>query len=124
MIDIQEKLTEQLSQFSQYQQDAVEKLRARSASGVESWEKFARYNLAVMGDFVDFSVEQARLATTTSEPQELLGKQVENASAFAKVLEGRTREYVDLLTSTAEAASEEIQEATKETVVKAVRKSA
>ena len=124
MIDIQEAFTEQLKQFSDFQKDAVEKLQAKGASNVENWEKFARHNLAVMGDFVDYTVEQARLATTVTQPEEFFGKRIENATAFAKVLEGRTQEYIDLVTATATAASEEIQEATKETVVKAVKKSA
>ena len=124
MIDLQETFSQQLGQFSQYQKDAVEKLQARSAANVENWEKFARHNLAVMGDFVDYTVEQARLATTVTEPEEFFGKRIENATAFAKVLEGRTKEYIDLWTETATAASEEIQEATKKTVVKAVKKSA
>jgi hypothetical protein len=37
MIDIQKQFTEQLDQFTQYQKDAVEKLQAKSAAGVDSW---------------------------------------------------------------------------------------
>jgi len=124
MIDMQEKFSEQLAQFSQYQKDAVTKMQARSVSGVDTFEKFARYNLAVLGDVVDLTVEQARLATSVNEPQEYVSKQIDNASAFAKVVEGRTQEYVDLLTNAAETATEEVQEAARETVVEAVKKSA
>jgi hypothetical protein len=95
MIDIQKQFSEQLGQFTQYQKDAVEKLQAKTAAGVDGWEKFARYNLAVMNDV-----------------------------AFAKVVEGRTKEYIDLLSAAASTATEELQEATKENVVKAVKKSA
>ena len=70
MIDLQKQFSEQLDQFTQYQKEAIEKLQAKSAAGVEGWEKFARYNLALMNDVVDFSVEQARLATKASEPEE------------------------------------------------------
>ena len=124
MIDIQKQFSEQLDQFTQYQKDAVEKLQAKSASGIDSWEKFARYNLSVMNDVVDFTVEQARLATKVGEPEEFFNKQIDNASAFAKVVEGRTKEYIDLLSAAASTATEELQEATKENVVKAVKKSA
>jgi len=124
MIDIQKQFSEQLSQFTQYQKEAVEKLQAKSAAGVESWEKFARYNLAVMNDVVDFTVEQAKLAASAQEPEEFFTKQIDNASAFARVVEGRTKEYIDLLSGAAAAASEEIQAATKESVVKAVKKTA
>ena len=77
-----------------------------------------------MNDVVDFSVEQARLATKVSEPEEFFNKQMDNVSAFAKVVEGRTKEYIDLLSAAASTATEELQEATKENVVKAVKKSA
>ncbi len=123
MIDLQKQFSEQLDQFTQYQKDAVEKMQAKSAAGVEGWEKFARYNLTVMNDVVDFTVEQARLATSASEPEEFFNKQIDNASAFAKVVEGRTKEYIDLLSAAASTATEELQE-TKENVVKAVKKSA
>ena len=123
MIDIQKQLSEQLDQFTQYQKEAVEKLQAKSAAGVDSWEKFARYNLAVMNDVVDFTVEQARLTAKVAEPEEFFNKQIDNASAFAKVVEGRTKEYIDLLSAAASTATEELQE-TKENVVKAVKKSA
>lgn len=124
MIDLQKQFSEQLDQFTQYQKDAVEKMQAKSAAGVDNWEKFARYNLAVMNDVVEFTVEQARLATKASEPEEFFNKQIDNASAFAKVVEGRTKEYIDLLSTAASTATEELQEATKENVVKAVKKSA
>jgi hypothetical protein len=123
MIDLQKQFSEQLDQFTQYQKEAVEKLQAKSVAGVDSWEKFARYNLAVMNDVVEFTVEQARLATKASEPEEFFNTQIDNASAFAKVVEGRTKEYIDLLSAAASTATEELQE-TKENVVKAVKKSA
>ena len=123
MIDFQKQFSEQLDQFTQYQKEAVEKLQAKSAAGVDSWEKFARYNLAVMNDVVEFTVEQARLATKAGEPEEFFNTQIDNASAFAKVVEGRTKEYIDLLSAAASTATEELQE-TKENVVKAVKKSA
>jgi flagellar biosynthesis chaperone FliJ len=106
MIDIQKQFSEQLDQFTQYQKDAVEKLQAKTAAGVDGWEKFARYN------------------TKAAEPEEFFNKQIDNASAFAKVVEGRTKEYIDLLSAAASTATEELQEATKENVVKAVKKSA
>jgi len=124
MIDMQEKFNEQISQFSQYQKDAVAKLQEKSVAGVDTFEKFARYNLAVLNDVVEFTVEQGRLATSTTEPQEYVSKQIDSAAAFARIVEGRTKEYVELLTNTAQTATEEVQEATREAVVEAVKKSA
>ena len=120
MIDIQKNFSEQFEQISQYQKDALASLQAKGAAGVDSFESLARFNLAVLGDVVDFSVAQARLATTTTEPVEYFDKQLESVSAFGKVVQARSKEYVELLTSAAEKVAEEPQEA----VVKAVKKSA
>ena len=43
---------------------------------------------------------------------------------IARAVEGRTKEYIDLLSNAAESATEEVQEAARETVVEAVKKSA
>ena len=123
MIDIQEKFSEQVSQFNKYQKDAVASLQAKSVAGVDTFEKFARYNVAVLNDVVDFTVEQARLASYTTEPQEYFSKQIDSASAFGRVVEGRTKEYIDLLTNAA-ATVTEAQEAAREVVIEAVKKSA
>jgi len=123
MIDMQEKFSEQISQFSQYQKDAVASLQGKSVAGVDTFEKFARYNVAVLNDVVDFTVEQARLASSTTEPQEYFSKQIDSASAFGRVVEGRTKEYIDLLTNAA-ATVTEAQEAAREVVIEAVKKSA
>ena len=127
MIDIQEKFSEQFEQFSQYQKDAVTSLQARSAAGVDSFEKLARFNLAVLGDVVDFSVGQARLATTATEPVEYFNKQIESASAFGQLVQERAQEYVELLTAAAEEATKDAEEVVakaEEVVAKAVKKSA
>jgi hypothetical protein len=104
MIDIQEKLSEQFEQLSQYQKDALSTLQAKGAASVDTFEKLARFNLAVLADAVDFSVEQAKLATSEVEPSDYINKQIENASAFGEVVQARTQEYVEMLTSAAEAA--------------------
>lgn len=117
MIDFQEKFAEQFEQFSQYRKDAVASLQAKGAAGVDGFERLARFNVAVLGDVVNFSVEQARLATTATEPVEYFNKQIESASAFGKIVQARTKECVELLTSAVDAAAEEpmkvVGEATK-----------
>lgn len=120
MIDIQEKFSEQFEQLSQYQKDAVASIQSRAAVGVDGFEQLARFNLAVLGDVVDFSVEQARLVTAATEPADYFNKQIETASTFGKVVQARTKEYVALLKDVAQSATEE----KKDTVVKAVKKSA
>ncbi len=125
MYDFQQKAAEQLQQFTQVQKDAAESLQAKTAAAVDGYEKFARYNMAVLTDFVNFGIEQARTATTTQDAAERVSKQIDNASAFAKVIEGRSKEFIDLMSDAASTVSADIEEATKTTkskVVKAVSK--
>ena len=125
MIDFQDRAAEQLQQFSRFQKDTLDSLQARSAAAVDSYEKLSRYNLEVLTDVINFGVEQARVATTTSDAAELVSRQIDNASAFAKVVEGRSKEFVDLMTETATTVSKDFEAATKATkskVVKAVAK--
>ncbi len=125
MIDFQEKMSEQLQQFTTYQKEALETMQAKGAAAAESYEKFARYNLDVLSDVVNYSVEQTKLATSAQNPEEFFSTQIDAASAFAKVIEGRSKELFGLVTDAATTVSKDIEEATKatkETVVKAVAK--
>jgi hypothetical protein len=120
MNDMQEKFTEQFEQFSQYQKDAIAALQEKGFAGVENFEKLARFNMSVLGDVVDFSVDQARLVATAAEPVEYFNKQIESASAFGQLVQERAQEYVELLTAAAEEATKDAEEV----VAKAVKKSA
>jgi len=125
MIDFSKKSAEQLQQYTQFQKDAIETLKGKSAAAVDNWEKVARYNLDVMSDLVGYTVEQARAATSTSDAGERMSKQIDNATAFATVVEGRTKEFIDLVTDAATTVSDDLEKATRatrDTVVEPVSK--
>ena len=124
MIDIQTQFSEQLQQFSDFQKQAVDALQGKGAVAVDSYEKAARHNLAVLTDVVDYSVEQAKLASSAQNPEEYFASQINSASAFAKVVEGRTKDFIDLLMDAATSVTDDIQQAQKKVVEAATKKAA
>ncbi len=110
MIDIQEKLTEQLDQFTQLQKEALTTLQEKGTKAADSFEKMVRFNQRVLGDVADFAVGQAKLVAAASDPKELVAQQIDSASQLAKLIETRTGEYIELVTGAAEKVQEEISE--------------
>ena len=97
MIDFQDKAAEKLQQYTRFQKDALASMQASGAAAVETYEKLARHNLDVMTDFVGFTVDQAKAAASAADAKELVSKQADNVSAFAKVVEARGKAFVDLV---------------------------
>lgn len=97
MIDFQEKTAEKLQEYTRFQKDALASMQASGAVAVETYEKLARHNLDVMADFVGFTVDQAKAAASATDTKELVNRQVENVSAFAKVVEAHGKAFVDLV---------------------------
>ena len=97
-------LNTQFEQFTKLQSEALENLKAKGTAAADYFEKSARYQQTLVADAVDFAVSQARLATTAEDPTDYVGKQIEAASSYSKVVADRTSEYVDLLSSAAASA--------------------
>ena len=97
MIDFQDKAAEKLQEYTRFQKDALASMQASGAAAVETYEKLARHNLDVMADFVGFTVDQAKAAASAADAKELVSRQVDNVSAFAKVVEAHGKAFVDLV---------------------------
>ena len=121
MFDFQEKAAEKLQQYTQFQKDALASMQASSAVAVETYEKLARHNLDVMADFVGFTVDQAKAAAGATDAKELVGKHIDNVSAFSKVVEARGKDFVDLID---EAASKVSRDAGSKAAKKPAKKTA
>ena len=79
-----------------FQKEALEPLRAVNGVAVEAFERLAQQNYAVLGDCINFAVNQARLPTTVANYGEFLTRQMEFTHAFGEQLARRTQEYVDI----------------------------
>lgn len=79
-----------------FQKEALEPLRAFNGVAVEAFERLSQQNYAVLGDCINFAVEQARLPTNVASYSEFLARQMEFSRAFGEQLVRRTQEYVDI----------------------------
>jgi phasin family protein len=84
------------TQFLGFQKEALEPIRAANVVAADAFERLSRQNYAVIGDYVNFFVEQARLPAKTTDINEYLTQQMEHARAFGEQLVRRSQEYVEI----------------------------
>lgn len=95
--------TEQFQQFADFQRQALEPFRAFTTVAAQTFERLARQNYAVLGDYIEFAVEQAKLSTQANDVNDYLGKQVTQTRAFGEKLAKRTQEYAEIARAAQEA---------------------
>jgi len=109
---------EQFAKFTAFQADAIAPLTAFGGVAAETFEKLARQNYAVIGDYVEFAVNQAKLPADIKDVNDLVGRQIESTRTFGEKLNVRFQEYAAI----ARTAQNEAQEA--KTTTKAAAKKA
>lgn len=110
---------EQFNKYLDFQAQAYEPLRAFGGAAAETFEKLSRQNYAVLGDYVDFAVQQAKLPGQVADANDYAAKQFETTREFGERLAERVQGYVAI----ARAAQARTEEAAA-TQVKATRKKA
>ncbi len=88
--------TDPFNAFIGFQKEALEPIRAANGMAADAFERLSRQNYAVLGDFLNFAVAQARLPTSVADYNEYLAKQMEQSRAFGEQLVRRTQEYVEI----------------------------
>jgi hypothetical protein len=86
--------------------------------GVSTLDRMGRYNYAVAGDFLEWSLAQAKAATESQSPSEFVTKQVDLTTALSEKLKSRVQEFVTLATDTQTRAQSTFTEAVNEATVK------
>ena len=87
---------EQFQQFADFQREAFEPFRAFTTVAAQTFERLARQNYAVLGDYLEFSVEQAKLPTQIADANDYVGKQIAHTRAFGEKLAKRAQEYAEI----------------------------
>ncbi|HWW20966.1 MAG TPA: phasin family protein [Steroidobacteraceae bacterium] len=81
---------------------------------VKAIDRAGRYQYALAGDYLEWSLAQAKAAVSAQSPAEFVSKQVELASVFGEKLRTRVQEFVTLTTE----ATSKVVDATKVDVTK------
>jgi hypothetical protein len=66
--------------------------------GVNTLDRVGRYQYAVAGDYLEWSLAQAKAALNSQTPADFVSKQVELTTALSEKLRTRAQEFVTLAT--------------------------
>ena len=112
-------VNEQFEKFAALQAEAVEPFKAFGGVAAETFEQITRQNYAVLGDYVEFAVNQAKLPAQIADPKEYLGKQFETTRAFGEKLALRAQEYASIARTAQDQTQNVTTKATKPVAKKA-----
>src|ERR1700681_2892657 len=79
--------------------------------GLKAIDRAGRYQYAVAGDYLEWSLAQAKAALTAQTPAEFVSKQVELATALSEKLRARAQEFVTLATEAQNSFTNTVNEA-------------
>lgn len=94
---------ERMQQYFEGQRAAFEPYRGYTELAVQAWERLARQNYALLGDYLDFAVDSAQLAARATDVQDYVGKRNAGTQAFGEKLASHAREYTEIVRSTRDA---------------------
>jgi phasin family protein len=80
--------------------------------GMKTIDRVGRYQYAVAGDYLEWSLAQANAALSAKTPTEFVSKQVELTTALSEKLRARAQEFVTLATEAQSSFTNAVSEAT------------
>jgi hypothetical protein len=101
-------INEQFAKIAAIQAEATEPFKAFGSLAAETFEKLARQNYAVLGDYVEFAVAQAKLPGQVKDGNDYVGRQIESTRSFGETIAARFQEFATI----ARTAQDQAQEAT------------
>ena len=84
--------------------------------GVNTVDRVGRYQYAVAGDYLEWSLAQAKLALAVQSPADFFSKQVELTTALSEKLRARAEEFSTLATQVQASFTDAVKETTSNVV--------
>ncbi|MGC1386902.1 MAG: phasin family protein [Steroidobacteraceae bacterium] len=103
--------------FEAYRNAFAPALKAQQ-EGVKAVDRLGRYQYAVAGDYLEWSLAQAKAALAAQTPAEFVTKQVELTTALSEKLRTRAQEFVTLATDAQTTAQTTFTEVVNEATAK------
>ncbi len=97
--------------FEAYRNAFAPTLKAQQ-EGLKTIDRAGHYHYAVAGDYLEWSLAQAKAALAAQTPAEFVSKQIELATALSEKLRGRVQEFVTLATDAQNSFTQVMTEAT------------
>jgi len=89
---------EPLKQLNELQAKTLEPAKTLTKALLGSYQQFAQLNYAVMGDLVNFSIDQSKLVSETDDATAFFEAQQSAAKSLSDTLGERAGEYANLAT--------------------------
>src|SRR3984893_15988687 len=96
--------------FETYRNAFAPALKAQQ-EGITAIERVGHYQFAVAGDYLEWSLAQAKAALAAQAPAALVSKQVELTTALSEKLRARAQEFVTLATEAQSSFTNAVNEA-------------
>ena len=90
--------------------------------GVKALGRVGRYQYAVAGDYLEWSLAQAKAAIGSQSPADFVSKQVELTTALSERLRARTEEFVKLAADAQSGFSDAVNEGVSKVAAETKRK--
>jgi phasin family protein len=90
--------------------------------GVKALDRVGRYQYAVAGDYLEWSLAQAKAAIGAQSPVDFVARQVELTTALSEKLRARAEEFVRLATDSQTGMNDAVHEGVNKVVVETKRK--
>lgn len=90
--------------------------------GVKALDRVGRYQYAVAGDYLEWSLAQAKAAIGAQSPADFVSKQVELTTALSEKLRARAEEFVKLATDAQTGLSDAVSEGVNKVAAETKRK--
>jgi len=90
--------------------------------GVKALDRVGRYQYAVAGDYLEWSLAQAKAAVGAQTPADFISKQVELTTALSEKLRARAQEFVQLAADSQTSVSDAVNEGVNRTAAETKRK--
>jgi phasin family protein len=90
--------------------------------GVKALDRVGRYQYAVAGDYLEWSLAQAKAAISAQSPVDFVSKQVELTTALSEKLRARAEEFVKLATDSQTGMSTAVNDGVTEIAAQTKRK--
>jgi phasin family protein len=103
--------------FEAYRTAFAPALKAQQ-EGIKAIDRMGRYQYAVAGDYLEWSLAQAKAAISAQTPVEFVTKQVELTTALSEKLRARAQEFVTLATDTQASVQSSFTDAVNEATTK------
>jgi len=107
--------------FESYRNAFAPALKAQQ-EGVKALDRLSRYQYAVAGDYLEWSLAQAKAALSAQSPADFVSKQVELTTALSEKLRARAQEFVTLATDAQTSFTEVVNETTAKVVAEPKKK--